>query len=180
MNDSYHFLDDVAAFATMLQGVFVVHWRLWMHSLYEKLSVLVVDDDPTFATTVAFLLSRIGVGQIGVLHEVGSAWSFLNATPVDVVISDWNMEPADGYQLLRMVRRSRRLALLGFIMMTANRSEQYPCLAIEAGATFFLVKPFRMSSLKAALDATLSEMPGQTPFAQVRLEGSTGRRPEWG
>lgn len=151
-----------------------------MHSLYEKLSVLVVDDDPTFATTVAFLLRRIGVGQIGVLHEVGSAWSFLNATPVDVVISDWNMEPADGYQLLRMLRRSRRLALLGFIMMTANTSEQYPRLAIEAGATFFLAKPFRMSSLKAALDATLSEMLGQTPFAQVRLEGSTGCRPEWG
>lgn len=102
----------------------------------------------------------------------------MNATPFDVVISDWNMEPADGYQLLKMVRRSRRLALLGFIMMTANTSERYPRLAIEAGATFFLAKPFRMASLKAALDATLSEMPGLTPFAQKPLDGSTGRRPE--
>jgi DNA-binding response OmpR family regulator len=65
-----------------------------------------------------------------------------------------------------MVRASRRFASLGFIMMTANTSEQYPRLAIEAGASFFLTKPFRMASLKAAMDATLGEAPVR---AQARL-----------
>ncbi len=138
-------------------------------SIYEKLTVLIVDDDPTFATAVAFLLRRIGVADVRVTNDAESAWSELMRAPVDLVISDWNMEPVDGYQLLKMVRGSRRFASLGYIMMTANTSGQYPRLAIEAGASFFLAKPFRMASLKAAIDATLGEAP---VVVQARLGGA--------
>lgn len=149
-----------------------------MPFLYEKSSALVVDDDPTFATAVAFLLRRIGFGHVKIRNDAESAWSELMEAPVDLVISDWNMEPLDGYQLLTMVRASRRFASLGFIMMTANTSEQYPRQAIKAGASYFLGKPFQMAALKHAVDTALCAAPLSIPSAQARLEGVFGRRPD--
>lgn len=149
-----------------------------MSLLYEKSSVLVVDDDQTFGAAVAFLLRRIGFGLVKIRNDAESAWSELAETPVDLVISDWNMEPLDGYQLLTMVRASRRFASVGFIMMTANTSEQYPRQAIQAGASYFLGKPFQMAALKHAVDATLCAPPLSRRYAQPRLDGVFGRRPD--
>ena len=84
-------------------------------------------------------------GVPAALERLG-AWRF------DVIVSDWNMEPMDGVELLRRVRKNPATAHTPFILITASLSETAWRNAIEYGATDFLLKPLSLNSLRSACD----------------------------
>jgi two-component system chemotaxis response regulator CheY len=70
-----------------------------------------------------------------------------------LVISDWNMEPMTGYDLLREVRASPELSKTPFIMITAESKTENVIAAKKAGVSNYIVKPFNAATLKTKLEA---------------------------
>ncbi|HEV2572956.1 MAG TPA: response regulator [Beijerinckiaceae bacterium] len=118
---------------------------------------LVVEDDSSFREVMAFMLRRMGFKRVSLASDVEMAWDILTKSRVDIVISDWNMEPAMGIDLLRSVRADRVLAKKPFIMMTANMSLDYWQTAITAGASDFLCKPFNLKQLQDTVTLVLAQ-----------------------
>ncbi len=76
-----------------------------------------------------------------------------------LVISDWNMEPMTGYDLLQEVRSDPSLAETPFIMVTAESKTENVIAAKKAGVSNYIVKPFNAQTLKNKIDAVFSEVP---------------------
>lgn len=70
-----------------------------------------------------------------------------------LVISDWNMEPMTGYDLLREVRADPNLATTPFIMITAESKTENVIAAKKAGVNNYIVKPFNAATLKTKIEA---------------------------
>jgi two-component system, chemotaxis family, chemotaxis protein CheY len=70
-----------------------------------------------------------------------------------LVISDWNMQPMTGFDLLRQVRADPVLANTPFIMVTAESKTENVIAARKAGVSSYIVKPFNAQTLKAKIEA---------------------------
>src|SRR5262249_20319381 len=68
--------------------------------------------------------------------------------PYGLVISDWEMKPMSGLDLLKQMRSEEGLAETRFIMMTASTSREHVLAAKNAGADAFIKKPFTALALK--------------------------------
>jgi two-component system chemotaxis response regulator CheY len=62
--------------------------------------------------------------------------------PVDLVMADWNMPVMDGLELLRKIRGNARFSAVPVVMVTTEAEMDQMTLAIEAGATEYIMKPF--------------------------------------
>jgi two-component system, chemotaxis family, chemotaxis protein CheY len=71
------------------------------------------------------------------------------------VISDWNMEPMTGLQLLQQVRSDAKLKPTPFIMVTAESKAENIIAAKEAGVSNYIVKPFNAETLQAKIEKVL-------------------------
>jgi two-component system chemotaxis response regulator CheY len=74
-----------------------------------------------------------------------------------LVISDWNMEPMTGYDLLKEVRAHPELSQTPFIMITAESKTENVIAAKKAGVSNYIVKPFNAATLKTKMDAVFGE-----------------------
>ena len=120
-------------------------------SLLTPSVISVVDDDASMRASMDNLLRSRGY----VVHTFGSAEEFLGSACLNdtsCVISDVQMSPMNGLELLANVRRRGHAA--PFILITAYPDESVRACAVEAGAAF-LAKPFAMPKLIACLDAAL-------------------------
>jgi two-component system chemotaxis response regulator CheY len=83
----------------------------------------------------------------------------MRARKYGLVISDWNMEPMTGYDLLKEVRADPELADTPFIMVTAESRTENVIAAKQAGVSNYIVKPFNAQTLKSKIDAVFNEPP---------------------
>ncbi|MEQ9520640.1 MAG: response regulator, partial [Parvibaculum sp.] len=74
-----------------------------------------------------------------------------------LVISDWNMEPMTGYELLKEVRSDEQLKPTPFIMITAESKTENVIAAKKAGVNNYIVKPFNAATLKTKISAVLGD-----------------------
>jgi two-component system chemotaxis response regulator CheY len=74
-----------------------------------------------------------------------------------MVISDWNMEPMSGLELLKEVRADTKLNGLPFIMITAESKSENVIAAKQAGVSNYIVKPFNAATLKTKLTAVVGD-----------------------
>ena len=72
-----------------------------------------------------------------------------------LVISDWNMEPMTGLQLLKEVRTDTKLKGMPFIMITAESKTENVVAAKQAGVSNYIVKPFNAATLKQKLSSVI-------------------------
>jgi two-component system, chemotaxis family, chemotaxis protein CheY len=119
----------------------------------SKPSILVVDDSPTTTRITRDTLRRLGYENVDMANGGNSAFDMMRTNNYDLVISDWNMEPMTGYELLRHMRIA--FGQIPFILMTAHARIEDVKAAKKAGATGFIVKPFSPATLKAKIDAAL-------------------------
>ena len=116
-------------------------------------NVLVVDDYGTMRRIIRNLLTQIGFSNIDEAADGATALGKLREKPFGLVISDWNMEPMTGLQLLKEVRSDAKLAHIPFVMVTAESKTENVIAAKEAGVTNYIVKPFNAETLKQKLTA---------------------------
>ena len=115
------------------------------------MKILVVDDYATMRRIVRNLLGQIGHADIEEAADGSEALAKLHSGKFDLVISDWNMEPMTGLELLKQVRADSALAPLPFIMVTAESKTENVIEAKKAGVSNYIVKPFTADTLKAKI-----------------------------
>ncbi|QTL04869.1 response regulator [Aquabacter sp. L1I39] len=117
-----------------------------------SMPVLVVDDYKTMVRIIRNLLKQIGFDDVDEAADGTEALAKLKERRYGLVISDWNMEPMTGYELLKRVRDDADLGEIPFIMVTAEAKSENVIAAKKAGVSNYIVKPFNAQTLKGKID----------------------------
>jgi len=123
-----------------------------------SMPVLVVDDYNTMVRIIRNLLRQLGFENVDDASDGASALAKMRARKYGLVISDWNMEPMTGYDLLREVRADPALAATPFIMVTAESKTENVIAAKKAGVSNYIVKPFNAQTLRNKIEAVFPEV----------------------
>jgi two-component system chemotaxis response regulator CheY len=126
-------------------------------TLDSSLSVLVVDDYSTMIRIIRNLLRQLGFEDVDDAADGATALSKMQSKRYGLVISDWNMEPMTGYDLLKQVRADPGLGEIPFIMVTAESRTENVIAAKKAGVNNYIVKPFNAQTLKAKIEAVFAD-----------------------
>jgi len=110
--------------------------------------VLVVDDSSTIRLLVTKHLDALGFADVDHAEDGRAALERMREKQYELMISDWEMQPVGGEQLLKAVRDSAKTFKLPVIMITATGSRGASWLA---GANAFLAKPFTESDFQKAV-----------------------------
>ena len=126
-------------------------------ALDKNMPILIVDDYKTMLRIIRNLLKQLGFDNVEEATDGSAALQKLRDGKFGLVISDWNMEPMSGIQLLREVRADGNLKKMPFIMVTAESKTENVVIAKEAGVTNYIVKPFNAATLKSKLVGVFGE-----------------------
>jgi len=121
----------------------------------KDMSILVVDDYQTMIRIIKNLLKQLGFNNIDEATDGTMALTKISAKPYGLIISDWNMEPMTGLDLLKKVRGAGNK--VPFIMITAESKTENVLAAREAGVNNYIVKPFNADTLKTKLSSVLGD-----------------------
>lgn len=120
-----------------------------------NIPVLVVDDYTTMRRIIRNLLEQIGFHDIDDAEDGTAALVKLRGRSFGLVISDWNMAPMSGLELLKAVRADASLKGLPFIMVTAEGKPENVLAAKQAGVNQYISKPFTVDILSKKIDSVL-------------------------
>ena len=126
-----------------------------MSGVDKNMQILIVDDYKTMLRIIRNLLKQLGFNNVDEAIDGSSALTKLRDKDFGLVISDWNMEPMSGLQLLKEVRADVKLKEIPFIMITAESKSENVIAAKEAGVSNYIVKPFNAATLKGKLTTVL-------------------------
>ena len=121
-----------------------------------KMPILVVDDSSTMFRITREMLRKIGFDDVDEANGGNTALAKMRTKRYDLVISDWNMEPMTGYDLLKQVRADPLLGQIPFIMVTGSAHVENVMAAKKAGVNNFIVKPFDALTMKKKIDAVFA------------------------
>jgi two-component system chemotaxis response regulator CheY len=125
-------------------------------ALDPSISVLVVDDYGTMVRIIRNLLRQLGFTDVDDAADGSAALAKMHAKHYGLVISDWNMEPMTGFELLQEMRIDPNLRKTPFIMVTAESKTENVIAARKAGVNNYIVKPFNAQTLKAKIEAVFA------------------------
>jgi two-component system, chemotaxis family, chemotaxis protein CheY len=123
------------------------------------MKILIVDDVKTMVRIMRKILKASGYDDVDEANDGQAAFQKISVTDYDLVISDWNMEPVTGFELLQRVRADARTAKIPFILVTAEAKADNLAAANAAGVTGYLIKPFNEKTLKEKIDQALGAVP---------------------
>jgi two-component system chemotaxis response regulator CheY len=126
-------------------------------SIHQHSGILIVDDSVTVRSVVKKILSQLGYQNIDEASDGATALEKISEKHFSLVISDWNMEPMTGFQLLEEIRSNKAHASLCFIMMTADHAISKVVSARHARADCFINKPFRAEELQTKISQASTE-----------------------
>jgi two-component system, chemotaxis family, chemotaxis protein CheY len=121
--------------------------------------VLVVDDYNTMVRIIRNLLKQLGFEDVDDASDGASALAKMRARKYGLVISDWNMEPMTGYELLKEVRADPSLGKIPFILVTAESKTENVIAAKKAGVNNYIVKPFNAQTLQYKIQSVFPDEP---------------------
>ncbi|MCW8836326.1 MAG: response regulator [Rhodospirillales bacterium] len=123
----------------------------------KNMKVLIVDDYKTMLRILRNLLRQLGFNNVEEASDGAQALQQIGQHKFGLIVSDWNMEPMTGIQLLREVRGNAETKHIPFIMVTAESKSENVIAAKEAGVSNYIVKPFNAETLKAKMVSVLGE-----------------------
>ena len=124
-------------------------------SVDKNLPILIVDDYKTMLRIIRNLLRQLEFTNVDEATDGSAALAKLREKSYGLVISDWNMQPMTGLELLKAVRSDPKLKDIPFIMVTAESKTENVLAAKEAGVSNYIVKPFNAETLRAKIAAAL-------------------------
>jgi two-component system chemotaxis response regulator CheY len=124
-------------------------------SVDMNMNILIVDDYKTMLRIIENLLKQLGFKNIQQATDGAMALKMLRESNFGLVISDWNMQPMTGLQLLKEVRADDKMKAMPFIMVTAESKTENVVAAKEAGVNNYIVKPFNAETLKQKISSVI-------------------------
>lgn len=127
-------------------------------SVDKNMNILIVDDYTTMLRIIKNLLKQLGFNNVDEATDGSMALDKIKGKKYGLVISDWNMEPMTGLDLLKHVRGSNdNFKDVPFIMITAESKTENVVAAKQAGVSNYIVKPFNAETLKAKIASVLGD-----------------------
>jgi two-component system chemotaxis response regulator CheY len=123
----------------------------------RSMPILVVDDFNTMSRIIRNLLKQLGFNDVDEASDGTAALSKMRQRNYGLVISDWNMTPMTGYDLLLQVRADPALGKTPFIMITAESKTENVIAAKKEGANNYIVKPFNAQTLEHKIRAVFPD-----------------------
>lgn len=124
----------------------------------KSMNVLIVDDYTTMLRIIKNLLKQLGFDNVDEATDGTMAFEKIQKKQYGLVISDWNMEPMTGYELLKKIRASSEsFRTVPFIMVTAESKTENVIAAKQAGVNNYIVKPFNAETLKTKMASVLGD-----------------------
>ncbi|MBU6298301.1 MAG: response regulator [Alphaproteobacteria bacterium] len=138
---------------------------------FDRLKILVVDDNQHMRKLVITILQAFGTNLIYEAEDGEKAWAVMREVNPDVVLLDWQMPGMTGVEFTRMARTSPKTPnpFVPIIMLTGHTHIDHVRQARDAGVNEFLAKPV---SVKAVLTRLISVIEHPRPF--VRTSGYFG------
>jgi two-component system chemotaxis response regulator CheY len=126
-------------------------------AIKADIKILVVDDMTTMRKIIKNMLTQTGFTNISEADDGATAWPLIqgaikDGVPFEFIVSDWNMPQMSGLDLLKNVRSTPGLEKLPFLMITAEAEQGNVVIAVKAGVSNFIVKPFSAQVLKDKID----------------------------
>lgn len=121
----------------------------------KTMNILVVDDYATMRRIIKNLLKQLGFSNIYEAADGQEALGVIAETDFGLIISDWNMEPMTGLELLKQVRADDKTKHMPFIMVTAESKTENVIAAKQAGVNNYIVKPFNAETLKTKMSSVI-------------------------
>ena len=122
----------------------------------KSIKILIVDDYKTMLRIIRNVLRQIGLLNVEEANDGAEAFAMLKQGDYGLVISDWNMQPITGLDLLQQVRADDKLSKLPFIMVTAESKVENIIAAKQAGVSNYVVKPFSAETLRSKIDTVFA------------------------
>lgn len=123
----------------------------------KNMNILIVDDYQTMLRIIKNLLKQLGFNNVDEATNGQIALDMIRKKKYGLVISDWNMEPMTGLELLKAVRgaNDNNFSNVPFIMVTAESKTENVVAAKQAGVNNYIVKPFNAETLKTKIASVL-------------------------
>ncbi|MNU62482.1 Chemotaxis protein CheY [compost metagenome] len=124
----------------------------------KSMNVLVVDDYKSMVRIVRGMLNQLGFVNVDDAPDGAAAMALLKEKDYGLVLSDWNMQPITGLELLKQVRAEERTKKTPFVMVTAEAKVENVIAARQAGVNNYVIKPFTLAVLKQKLTSVVGEI----------------------
>jgi two-component system chemotaxis response regulator CheY len=125
-----------------------------MAVMHSGKRILVVDDSKTMTAIVYKILKDANYADIDLVHDGGSALATLRQKEYDLVITDWQMQPISGPELIKLIRADARLSKVRTILITGLHGKDDE--AWLDGADGYVTKPFKPRGLTEKVEDVLS------------------------
>ena len=138
------------------------------------MKILVIEDEKMLCDSIRSMLERKGF-QVECVYDGESGKEYAELGIYDLLILDVMMPKMDGFEVARQVRRAR--CNTPILMLTARSDVQDRIAGLNAGADYYLTKPFDSGELLASINALLRRQAGQVNemvFGNTILDLGTG------
>jgi DNA-binding response OmpR family regulator len=125
---------------------------------FSKVSFLIVDNNTLSLQMLEDILRMLGSTSVRRATDSNKAKQALREGEIDIVITERELEPESGIQIVDHIRRSSESLdrLMPVIMLTARSETEYVAEARDKGVTEFLAKPFNVQSLYRRIAAVIA------------------------
>ncbi|MDP6788409.1 MAG: response regulator [Rhodospirillales bacterium] len=115
----------------------------------EKLEFLVIEDNPFMRSIIKSVLRALGATVIKEANDGSSALEVMKLSVPDIIFVDWEMQPINGLDFVKMVRRSKESPdpFVPIIMLSGHSEHNRVLEARDAGVNEFVVKPISAEAL---------------------------------
>lgn len=127
-------------------------------SLKDSLRVMVVDDMATSRGLITQALDEIGIKNYLTENDGAKAFARIAASPVHLILSDFNMPNMDGLGLLQAVRKNPPTQRMGFILVTGKPTPQMVTDAKKWGLNNMIKKPFTSLAMKQCIESVVGKL----------------------
>lgn len=126
-------------------------------ALKAGMKILIIDDMATMRKIIKNMLGQIGFKNLSEADDGATAWPMIQEAqaagiPYEFIVSDWNMPQMSGLDLLGHIRGSEEFKTLPFLMVTAEAEQGNVVIAVKAGVSNFIVKPFSAQVLREKIE----------------------------
>ena len=142
---------------------------------FDRLRVLVVDDNLHIRTLVSAVLHAFGVPTVLEAANGEEAWKILTENRCDLIFVDWVMEGMSGLELSVKIRTAADSPnqFVPIVMITGHTSPERVHAARDAGVNEFLAKPVSSKSIMARV---ISVIENPRPFVRTKAYFGPCRR----
>jgi two-component system chemotaxis response regulator CheY len=128
-----------------------------------SLPLLVVDDFRTMSAIICKLARDVGFSDIDQVSDGPAALDQLRKKKYELIISDWDMRPMNGTELIQKIRDDPMHSTTPIIMITAMAGADG---SWHSGADGYLTKPFKAHDLSAKIEEIMVQRTNKMPAAE--------------